>query len=233
MKNDFEYKTFLFISVEKLVLTVLNSNQKNLFKKELLIKDVSNELNLNIINDFLNKNIFEVEKILNSFVNNIFLIIDYKDFFSIEVSLKKNNYGEIFDFDDLSNLLREAKDQCKKTLENQQIVHMKIENYIFDETSYSYLPKNLHCNYISLDINFICISKSLILDLEKILKNYQISVNKVISYNYLANFLNPEIDDIFHMGEKILNGYNKNEVLLVNKTHENKGFFEKFFNFFS
>ncbi len=35
------------------------------------------------------------------------------------------------------------------------------------------------------------------------------------------------------MTKKIINGHNPNEVKLVNKTRENKGFFEKFFNFFN
>ena len=35
------------------------------------------------------------------------------------------------------------------------------------------------------------------------------------------------------MTKKMVNGYNPNEVLLVNKTRKNEGFFEKFFNFFN
>ena len=35
------------------------------------------------------------------------------------------------------------------------------------------------------------------------------------------------------MTKKIIDGHNKNEVKLVNKTPKNKGFFEKFFDLFS
>ena len=70
-------------------------------------------------------------------------------------------------------------------------------------------------------------------DLEKILKNYHISISKIVSYNYLSEFIQPEDDDIFLMSEKLIDGYNKNEILLINKNQENQGFFEKFFNFFS
>ena len=38
--------------------------------------------------------------------------------------------------------------------------------------------------------------------------------------------------DIFSMARKIINGHNPNEVSLINKSLKNKGFFEKFFNFF-
>ena len=233
MKNDTEYKTFLFISLKKLILVVLDSDQKNIFKKELLIENFSNELNLNRINDFLGKYIFDIEKILKGFVNNIFLIIDHEDFLSIDVSLKKNLNKEKINIKNINNLLIEAKDQCKESLEKYNIVHMKIDKYIIDDLSYSILPKELFCDYFSLDVNFICLSKNLIKDLENILKNYQISISRIISYRYLLGFLDSEQEDIFHLAEKILNGYNHNEVVLVNKTHKNKGFFEKFFNFFT
>ena len=45
--------------------------------------------------------------------------------------------------------------------------------------------------------------------------------------------IQPEDDDIYLMSEKLIDGYNKNEILLINKNQENQGFFEKFFNFFS
>ena len=35
------------------------------------------------------------------------------------------------------------------------------------------------------------------------------------------------------MAKQLKNGYNLNEITLVNKTFKNQGFFEKFFNFFN
>ena len=35
------------------------------------------------------------------------------------------------------------------------------------------------------------------------------------------------------MSKNIIEGCNKNEVFLINKTRKNKGFFEKFFEFFN
>ena len=110
---------------------------------------------------------------------------------------------------------------------------MKIDNYRIDDKDYSELPNNLKCNYLSLLINFICLPNNVVKDLEKILKNYHISISKIVSYNYLSEFIQPEDDDIFLMSEKLIDGYNKNEILLINKNQENQGFFEKFFNFFS
>ena len=82
-------------------------------------------------------------------------------------------------------------------------------------------------------INFICLPNNVVKDLEKILKNYHISISKIVSYNYLSEFIQPEDDDIFLMSEKLIDGYNKNEVIIVPKKTNIKGFFERFFNYFS
>ena len=54
-----------------------------------------------------------------------------------------------------------------------------------------------------------------------------------MSGDYVKSFLRNEHDDIFFMAKDIINGHNQNEVLLVDKNPRYRGFFEKFFNFFS
>ena len=77
-------------------------------------------------------------------------------------------------------------------------------------------------------------SNEIIKNLEEILNKYQISLSQIVDADYVREFLNnKDNENIFLMTKKILSGYNPNEVLLVNKSNKNKGFFEKFFNFFS
>ena len=110
---------------------------------------------------------------------------------------------------------------------------MKINNYMIDNSNYNLIPKGLKCDFFSLDIEFIGFPKSLIKDIELILVNYQISVSDIVNYEYLKSFIKSNEDDIFAMCDKILNGYNSNEVFLVTKNNKNEGFFERFFNFFN
>ena len=233
MKKNNEHKVLLLISIKKFVLVAINSEKKNIYKKEFLIKNFSNELNFDLLNKFLSQNIFELEKKLEKFINNIFLIIDYKKFFSVNLSIKKKLNGEAINLDEITSLLAEAKDQCKKTLANHKIIHMKINNYMIDNSNYNLIPKGLKCDFFSLDIEFIGFPKSLIKDIELILVNYQISVSDIVNYEYLKSFIKSKEDDIFAMCDKILNGYNSNEVFLVTKNNKNEGFFERFFNFFN
>ena len=81
--------------------------------------------------------------------------------------------------------------------------------------------------------SFICLSEKLINEIEKIFKNYQISINYIQHSDYVKSFLKSGNDDIFLMSMKLINGYNVNEVLIVPKISKNKGFFERFFNLFS
>ena len=110
---------------------------------------------------------------------------------------------------------------------------MLIENYKIDNKNYSFLPDNLNCDNFSLDVKFICLSKNLIEELEIVLKRYQILINQVLCASYIENFFDRDHSDLFTTASRIISGYNANEVLLINKTSKNKGFFEKFFDFFS
>tara|TARA_B100001121_G_C18652479_1_gene604786 strand:- start:1291 stop:1512 length:222 start_codon:yes stop_codon:yes gene_type:complete len=69
--------------------------------------------------------------------------------------------------------------------------------------------------------------------LEDRMKKFQISIDKILSSNYLKSFFNDSEKDLFFWALRIDNGYNENEVKFNKKTQKNKGFFEKFFNFFS
>jgi hypothetical protein len=234
MDENLNYKTYLFVSSKKFVILVKLNSKKKIYENELIVNQDSDQLNYEQLNYFLSENIFKIEKILNDFVNNIYLIIDHKEFFSINVSLQTKNYGNSIDIKKISYLLNEAKEQCRKTIQNRKIVHMVIDNYLVDKKSFSFFPKEIECDFFSIDLNIICFSNEIIDNLEKVLKNYQITVNRILSHQYLNNFQNINTKkDIFEVAQDILDGYNKNEVFLTDKTSKNKGFFEKFFFFFS
>ena len=85
------FETYLFLSSNKFIISVNKDNNEKIYEKELLLNSETQELNLSKLDQFLNDNIFKIEKILNSFVKNIHLIIDSYKFFSVKISIKKNN----------------------------------------------------------------------------------------------------------------------------------------------
>ena len=134
----------------------------------------------------------------------------------------------------LNYLLYEAKENCKKTIDDKRIIHLIIRNYKIDSQNYESLPKDTSYKSFSVDLEFICLSNEIIKKLERILNKYEISLDQIVNASYVSEFLtNEENDNIFLMTKKILRGYNSNEVSLVNKSTKNQGFFEKFFNFFN
>ena len=54
-----------------------------------------------------------------------------------------------------------------------------------------------------------------------------------MSYKYIKSYSIENSTELFMMANKLNSGFNKNEVQLISKNVENKGFFEKFFQLFS
>ena len=234
MNKEINFETFLFVGFKKIIISVnKKDNFKTVHKKEIKFSNELNQFQLNRLNDFLDENIFFIEKKLNYLIQNIYIILEHKEFIPIGISIKKQNYGNIIKKENLIYSLNEIKSYCKKTLEGKKIIHMLIDNYIADNNSYSLLPKNLKSDYFSLDIRFICLPDNIVKNLEDILKKYQIAIQQIVEASYIINSNKQSVEDIFLKTKNILEGSNNNEVKILKKMRKNKGFFEKFFNLFS
>jgi len=233
MKNNSNNKTLLFLTLNKFTLIVLDEFNKVIFKKELLLKVSSEKFNFELLDNFINQNIFKIEKELNEFVKIIILIIDHNDIFSVNLSIK-NKINDVTLNDNLiNNLLTEAKSYCKETLEKVNVMHMKIDLFYIDNNIYKTLPDKIRFKNLSVDLSFICIPNNFLQNLEKVLNKYQISLGKVLSYKYLNNFIDIANNEFGLVSKKILHGFNENEVIFTHKRSKNLSFFEKFFNFFN
>lgn len=233
MKNNSNNKTLLFLTLNKFTLIVLDEFNKVIFKKELLLKVSSEKFNFELLDNFINQNIFKIEKELNEFVKIIILIIDHNDIFSVNLSIKNKINDVILDNNLINNLLIEAKSYCKETLEKVNVMHMKIDFFYIDNNIYKTLPDKIRFKNLSVDLSFICIPNNFLQNLEKVLNKYQISLGKVLSYKYLNNFIDIANNELGLVSKKILHGFNENEVIFTHKRSKNLSFFEKFFNFFN
>lgn len=233
MKNNSNNKTLLFLTLNKFTLIVLDEFNKVIFKKELLLKVSSEKFNFELLDNFINQNIFKIEKELNEFVKIIILIIDHNDIFSVNLSIKNKINDVILNNNLINNLLIEAKSYCKETLEKVNVMHMKIDLFYIDNNIYKTLPDKIRFKNLSVDLSFICIPNNFLQNLEKVLNKYQISLGKVLSYKYLNNFIDIANNELGLVSKKILHGFNENEVIFTHKRSKNLSFFEKFFNFFN
>ena len=93
-KKDFE--TFMYIGIDKILFCVFSKlESKILYKKESKFLALNDDKVENKIINFLSENIFEVEKQLNQFINDISLIVNCKQFQSIDISIKQHIYGHV------------------------------------------------------------------------------------------------------------------------------------------
>ena len=228
------YKSYLHVSKKKFVLSIIQPDSlEKIYEKEVFLGNNLNSIKFEELDYFLENNIYKVEKIIGSFIKDISIIYESPDIFLTDLSIRNNNNGDFLNDSSLSRPLLDAREAFLKSLGENRIVHMFIKNYKVNKKDYSFLPKNLKCEYFSLDIRFICIPNYIIKNLEVRMKKFQISIDKILSSDYLQSFFNDSEKDLIIWALQIDKGYNENEVKFNKKMSKNMGFFEKFFNFFS
>ena len=234
MNKEIDFETYLIISYGKFEIFLLDiKNHKNIYQEEFKFRDVSEKLDFNLLNDFLENNIFKIEKLAGNFVNNINIVIENKSILTSNIGIKKKNYsGEITDIL-LESMLTDVKDLFKENYNQYKLIHMIINKYIIDGVSYSSLQDQISNNEICLEIKLISIPNLLILEIENMLKKYQIQVNNFLDKGYVKDFYLDEQLDISQTAHKLKNGMNKKEVQITAKSSKKLGFFEKFFQLFS
>jgi hypothetical protein len=233
MDNIVDHKYFLLVGSKKISLGALDSKNRIFFNKEILINDLSIKEIFSSLENFLDKNIFEIEKDLKSYIKEIILIVDFNDFLKVDMSFSYNFKKKDFSSIDLTNALIDIKNNFKKTIIDYEIIHMVINKFIIDEKVYSFIPNDIDFNNLSLELKFICLKNDFVQNFKKILSKYEISLNRTLCFSYIADFKCSNDENIFSITKKVLNGLNQNEIFLIEKSNKNEGFFEKFFNFFN
>ena len=232
MIEEADFETFLYLSRNQCVIFVENKRTfKSLYKEEIKITDEMYPDDLNKLSKFLDRNIYKIEKLVGNFIKDITLIIENDKILNVDIGIKKKDTTQFLNQDYLKNDLIEVKDLFKASYQNQVIMHMLIINY--DEDGNKNFSNDFDENNIYIVVKFISISNSLTFILDKLLEKHQIQINQYMSGEYIKNFIGEDLGELSMMASKLKNGFNKNEVTLISKNIENKGFFEKFFQLFS
>ena len=224
-----EFKTFLSVSPNQFGIYLIETKDQNiLFEKEVKISNGSKTIDFNNLDKFLEENIFNIEKLINQFVKNIFLIIDHENIINHTIGTKKKN----FNTKQIANLLTEMKDLFSENYNNYKIMHIIINKILIDGNYHPKFLSNIEAKDISVEIEFIAIPRVIISEYEKILEHYHINVTSYLDKNYIKNFFEDKEMKMALMAYKIQNGHNDNEVKIVPKKLKKLSFFEKFFQLF-
>ena len=174
-----------------------------------------------------------MEKNFKSYIEDINLIIDHKNFITVNLSLIKNFRFLSKQIDISLNDLSNIKESVLKNNTNYELTHMIINKFIVEKKDFIIeLDENNQKN-IFLEIGMICLKKNTINSFQEILSNYQISIKNTFCFEYVNSFKTVETDNISVLAYKLINGLNSNEISFSKKNPRKIGFFEKFFKFFS
>ena len=228
-----DYNFFLSIGPNDIKFEAINRDNEIFFSKNDLFDNLSNIKIIEILEKFLKNNIFDIEKELSSYVENINLVINHNNFLFVNLSVKYNFDGINFNLNHLNNSLIELKKYFQNSIGDYEIIHMVIDKFIVDGKVYSKLIETSNYNKICVEIRFICLNRSVVKNLRNILSKYQIFVKNIICFRYLQEFKNFNNSKSTIIAQKVLNGLNENEIFYAKRISKKHSFFEKFFNFFN
>ena len=90
MNRENELQYYLSVSPNKYGIYLFDTkNLTNLYKEEIVLNNDTNYQNYDELKKFLDDNIFKIEKLSGKFIENIFLILEDKKIFNLEIGIKK------------------------------------------------------------------------------------------------------------------------------------------------
>ena len=94
MNKEIDSETFLNISHEKFEIYSFDVNSfKNLYVNELAVESNIKSIDFDLLKQFLDNNIYKIEKLSGKFVEHIYLIFEDERIFNLEIGIKKKNYN--------------------------------------------------------------------------------------------------------------------------------------------
>ena len=229
MQSQNLYKTYFYIGTDEISIFVKNNeNSEIVFSENKKIDKKFDNFDNSNLKIFFNNKIEEIEKKIKIFVENIILILEHEEIFSIQLSLKQKIDNKYVSIEEIQKLLNSGFQQINKSHPNQIVLHYLIEKVNIDGKSHNSLENKFIKNYLCIDLRFVCVHYKVIEIFKDLFKKKQIFLEKVISAGYINSFLTDK-DNLTSLISKIEGGLNKLEVQLIPKKQGKKGFFESFF----
>ena len=203
------------------------------YQKNYLMPDtLDDNLNLIVLSKFILEKVKDFEKDIGRFIEKVYVITDAK-YNKFSLSLKNKYVSDKIKETDVVRLINDAKQQISRNNKDFVILHLLVDKYIIDGEEYLEFPENLNYKEFIIEISFITIQASIVKTLNKIFKDCNIEVKKIISHQYSSRFAEKSDVSPCIAGKKVIDGINPSEVVMHNLYSRKQGFFEKMFNFIS
>ncbi len=234
MTEELSFEVYLGLSQKKFEIYLLDKKSlKNIYKEEVHLKNGSDIIDYNLLNSFLDKNIFKIEKLIGNFLRSINVIIENDQTLNCLMGIKKKNYGKKINKYYLESSLKDLKGLFKENYQNKKMIHFIVNRCSIDGVNYISFDEEIDGDSMCVEVKFISVSNTLIDEISTVLEKYQIKIDRLFEKKYIENLFEGEHLDLSLIAFKIQSGHNQNEVTLVPKSIRKRGFFEKFFQLFS
>ena len=189
--NEKNLNVFIEFGSSKIRLGVYsNQTSKNIFisEKECISNFSLKKFDINNSNEIIRDLIKSAEKKVDKHINNINLMIDTPDMFSIDISIKKNFDSKKNLQNDIKSLLNEVKNLVQKNYYDQKIIHMIVKKFIIDDVEYFEIPKKkINYNYLIIEIKFICFSNKIWKYLQDGFNKNYLTINNLYCSSYVRS----------------------------------------------
>ena len=234
MINNDKQSFYLAIVGQNLHIDYFGSKNSNSgYQKNYLIPDIiGDNLNLIVLSKFILEKVKDFEKDVGSFIEKVYVITDAK-YDQFPLCLKNKYDSDKIKETDVVRLISDAKQQIIRNNKDCVILHLLIDKYIVDGEDYLEFPEDLSYKELIIEVSFIAVQNSTVKRLNKIFKDCNIEVKKIISHQYSSRFADKRDTSPCVAGKKVIEGVNSLEVITQDDYSKKQGLFEKMFNFFS
>ena len=219
-KNN--YHTIIDFGKEKIRLAVFNKDSKNIFS---ISKEIQKKENYDEHSKSLNYLIRSTEKKISSHLNNVTVLFDHSQFYSIDISIKKEfdqptNLKETY-----ASLLQEANLLIFNNYLKDKIVHIIKINSIYDGIDfYEDTLIDKKAKSIIIELKFLCLNWKIYENISNIFKKNNLEIidfycsSYIKSYSYINFFSKKDNVTFLDIGSErsTIIFYNKNRPVFFN-----------------
>ena len=224
--------TIFSVKENEIQISVLENSEKIIFNKKIEFRENYEDFLNNNIN-FFEQSIKELEKKIGYLLKSINIILPQKNFLEINLSIKENVRDDIVSKKNIENVLFNLKNQISENNQNYYINNIRINHFKVADIIYDNFNSIPECKDYIIDITFSCLSDKLKNFYKTFFLNFEMTVSKIFSTNNLSLYEDGNRPDHTLLAAKLLHDGHANDVYLVEKDNDKKGFFENLFNLMS
>ncbi len=183
-KNN--YSTIIDLGSSELRLGVFDDKFVKLFFQS---KSVAKKNDYEEYSKSINFLIRQAENQISTHLENITILYDTSEIYTIDLSIKKKLDQKIIFNDVCESIILEANQLIKNCYTNKKVIHLIIKKYIINNKEFLNIPDEIpHLNSLVLEIKFICLPYNQYSNIFEIFKKNNLKIVNFFSSSLVKSF---------------------------------------------